>query len=192
LIADGSPGEVGAGVSLGGLVTGHVLLDTRMSVRTRCRLGDAHAGAGVRRAVGESVPHVRRVRAVQYAVAEALALPDAYFEAFRADMRAKRDVLAAGLREAGFEGFRTAGTYSITTDITPFGEKDACTFCRALPERCGVVAVPESVFYDGPGAGRSQVRFTFRRRDDLLGEAASRLRHLASRIGGRSRGRTGP
>ncbi|WP_221356820.1 aminotransferase class I/II-fold pyridoxal phosphate-dependent enzyme, partial [Streptomyces beigongshangae] len=33
----------------------------------------------------------------QYAVAEALALPDTYFEAFRADMLAKRDLLSAGL-----------------------------------------------------------------------------------------------
>ncbi|MGI3204420.1 aminotransferase class I/II-fold pyridoxal phosphate-dependent enzyme [Streptomyces sp. GLT-R25] len=40
----------------------------------------------------------------QYAVAEALALPDTYFEAFRADMRAKRDLLGAGLAEAGFTG----------------------------------------------------------------------------------------
>lgn len=34
----------------------------------------------------------------QYAVAEALALPDAYFERFRRDMQTKRDILAAGLR----------------------------------------------------------------------------------------------
>ncbi len=44
----------------------------------------------------------------QYAVAEALALPDSYFAAFRADMLAKRDVLATGLTEAGFGVFRPA------------------------------------------------------------------------------------
>ncbi|MFD3452385.1 pyridoxal phosphate-dependent aminotransferase [Streptomyces sp. NPDC058691] len=112
----------------------------------------------------------------QYAVAEALALPDAYFRDFRDGMRRKRDLLAGGLRAAGFEVYQPQGTYFITTDITPFGEKDALAFCRALPERCGVVAVPNSVFYDDPDAGRSQVRFAFCKRDDVLTEAASRLR----------------
>ena len=45
----------------------------------------------------------------QYAVAEALALPDSYFTAVREDMLAKRDLLATGLAEAGFEVFRPAG-----------------------------------------------------------------------------------
>ncbi|MEU6535725.1 pyridoxal phosphate-dependent aminotransferase [Streptomyces sp. NPDC047000] len=112
----------------------------------------------------------------QYAIAEALRLPESYFEGFRADLEAKRDLLAAGLRTAGFEVFRPQGTYFITTDITPFGEKDAYAFCRALPERCGVVAIPNSVFYDDPDAGRSQVRFAFCKRENVLTEAASRLR----------------
>ncbi|MEU2670026.1 pyridoxal phosphate-dependent aminotransferase [Streptomyces sp. NPDC007164] len=115
----------------------------------------------------------------QYAVAEALRLPDSYFEGFRADLRRKRDLLGDGLRAAGFEVHQPQGTYFITTDITPFGEKDAYAFCRALPERCGVVAVPNSVFYDDPDAGRSQVRFTFCKKEDVLREAAGRLRRLA-------------
>ncbi|WBO64871.1 pyridoxal phosphate-dependent aminotransferase [Streptomyces camelliae] len=116
----------------------------------------------------------------QYAIAEALRLPDAYFDGFRADLRRKRDLLGDGLRAAGFEVYQPQGTYFITTDITPFGEKDAYAFCRALPERCGVVAIPNSVFYDDPDAGRSQVRFTFCKRDDVLAEATGRLRRLAS------------
>ncbi|MCZ9342984.1 aminotransferase class I/II-fold pyridoxal phosphate-dependent enzyme, partial [Streptomyces sp. TRM76130] len=114
----------------------------------------------------------------QYAIAEALRLPDAYFDGFRADLRRKRDLLGDGLRAAGFEVYQPQGTYFVTTDITPFGEKDAYSFCRALPERCGVVAIPNSVFYDDPDAGRSQVRFTFCKRDDVLRQAASRLRGL--------------
>ncbi|MFF9806456.1 pyridoxal phosphate-dependent aminotransferase [Streptomyces coeruleorubidus] len=116
----------------------------------------------------------------QYAIAEALRLPDSYFENFRADLRRKRDLLSDGLRAAGFEVYQPQGTYFITTDITPFDEKDAYAFCRALPERCGVVAIPNSVFYDDPDAGRSQVRFTFCKKDDVLQEAADRLRRLAS------------
>jgi N-succinyldiaminopimelate aminotransferase len=112
----------------------------------------------------------------QYAVAEALALPDPYFTAFRDDLQAKRDLLSAGLRTAGFEVHRPQGTYFVTTDIAPLGEKDALAFCRALPERCGVVAVPSSVFYDDAEAGRTQVRFAFCKREGVLREAAERLR----------------
>lgn len=55
----------------------------------------------------------------QYAIAEALALPDAYYDSFRADLAAKRDLLSDGLAAAGFEVFRPQGTYFVTTDITP-------------------------------------------------------------------------
>ncbi|MET7378998.1 pyridoxal phosphate-dependent aminotransferase [Streptomyces sp. NPDC005526] len=115
----------------------------------------------------------------QYAIAEALSLPDSYFSAFRADHRRKRDLLADGLRAAGFTVYQPQGTYFITTDIAPFGEKDAYAFCRALPDRCGVVAVPNSVFYDDPEAGRTQVRFAFCKKDAVLQEASDRLRRLA-------------
>ncbi|MEU9388816.1 pyridoxal phosphate-dependent aminotransferase [Streptomyces sp. NPDC048324] len=115
----------------------------------------------------------------QYAVAEALALPDAYFTAFREDMLAKRDLLAAGLKDAGFGVFRTAGTYFVTTDIRPLGESDGFAFCRALPERAGVVAIPNAVFYDHREAGAPFVRFAFCKRAEVLAEAVQRLKTLA-------------
>ncbi|BAG20253.1 putative aminotransferase [Streptomyces griseus subsp. griseus NBRC 13350] len=114
----------------------------------------------------------------QYAIAEALTLPDAFFTDFREGMRRKRDLLAKGLRAAGFQVYEPEGTYFITTDISPFGDEDAGAFCRALPERCGVAAVPNSVFYDDPEAGRSQVRFTFCKKDEVLEEAVERLARL--------------
>ncbi|WP_424854553.1 pyridoxal phosphate-dependent aminotransferase [Streptomyces sp. SAI-170] len=115
----------------------------------------------------------------QYAVAEALALPDSYFSAFREDMRAKRDLLAAGLTEAGFTVHRTAGTYFITTDIRPLGFDDGFAFCRSLPERAGVVAIPNAVFYDHREAGAPFVRFAFCKQRPVLEEAAARLKALA-------------
>ncbi|MBD3546960.1 pyridoxal phosphate-dependent aminotransferase [Streptomyces sp. JV180] len=114
----------------------------------------------------------------QYAIAEALALPDTFFTGFLADMHRKRDLLATGLRAAGFQVYEPEGTYFITTDIAPFGDEDAYAFCRALPERCGVAAVPNSVFYDDPEAGRSQVRFTFCKKDEVLEAAVTRLGRL--------------
>ncbi|MFC9926981.1 pyridoxal phosphate-dependent aminotransferase [Streptomyces sp. NPDC127190] len=114
----------------------------------------------------------------QYAVAEALALPDSYFAEFRRSMQARRDILAEGLTAAGFEVFRPAGTYFITTDVRPLGEKDGFAFCRALPERAGVVAIPNAVFYDDREAGAPFVRFAFCKREEVLREAAGRLRAM--------------
>ncbi|MER5677568.1 MULTISPECIES: pyridoxal phosphate-dependent aminotransferase [Streptomyces] len=115
---------------------------------------------------------------LQYAVADALRLPDSYFDALREDLRAKRDLLSAGLTEAGFEVYEPAGTYFVTTDIRPLGETDGFAFCRALPERCGVVAVPNAVFYDHREQGAPFVRFAFCKRTDVLTEAVSRLKGL--------------
>ena len=114
----------------------------------------------------------------QYAVAEALRLPDDYFRTLRTDLLRKRDLLLDGLSAAGFRAFTPEGTYFITTDITPLGEKDGIDFCRSLPERCGVVAIPNAVFYDNTDAGRSLVRFTFCKKDEVLTEAVTRLQRL--------------
>ncbi|MFE3825940.1 pyridoxal phosphate-dependent aminotransferase [Streptomyces sp. NPDC059092] len=116
----------------------------------------------------------------QYAIAEALRLPQSYFDDLRADLRAKRDLLCTGLAAAGFEVYRPAGTYFVTTDIRPLGESDGFAFCRALPERCAVVAVPNAVFYDHQKEGAPFVRFAFCKRTDVLEEAISRLRQLTA------------
>ncbi|MCX2922384.1 pyridoxal phosphate-dependent aminotransferase [Streptomyces sp. NEAU-W12] len=117
----------------------------------------------------------------QYAVAEALALPESYYTELRADLRAKRDLLATGLTEAGFGVLRPAGTYFITADIRPLGETDGEAFCLALPERAGVVAIPTSAFYDHKEAGAPYVRFAFCKRVEVLAAAAERLREALAR-----------
>ena len=113
----------------------------------------------------------------QYAIAEALRLPDAYFDTLRSDLRAKRDLLGKGLADAGFGVYQPQGTYFITTDIRPLGaEQDALAFCRALPERAGVVAIPNAVFYDHKETGAPYVRFAYCKRAEVLANAAERLR----------------
>ena len=69
----------------------------------------------------------------QYAVAEALALPDEYYAGLRDDLRAQRDLLCAGLTEIGFEVYPPQGTYFVTADIRPLGYQDGVEFCRTLP-----------------------------------------------------------
>jgi N-succinyldiaminopimelate aminotransferase len=116
----------------------------------------------------------------QYAIAAGLALPDAFYTDLTANLHRKRDLLASGLRTAGFEVFVPHGTYFISTDVAPLGETDGLAFCRSLPHRCGVVAVPNVVFYDDQPAGRSQVRFAFCKRDEVLEDAAARLLTLSA------------
>jgi N-succinyldiaminopimelate aminotransferase len=107
----------------------------------------------------------------QHAGAAALALDDGFYARFAAGLKAKRDRLCDGLEAAGLEPLRPAGTYFVNVRV----EGDGAEFCRALPERAGVVAIPTSVFYDDEEAGRSLVRFAFCKRDSVIDEAAARL-----------------
>ena len=115
----------------------------------------------------------------QHAVATGLDLGDDTYAKLAAGLRDRRDRLCAGLTRAGFGISVPAGTYFVTADIGGLTDEDGYSFCRALPERCGVVAVPTSVFYGDPEQGRSIVRFAFCKRLDVLQEAATRLKALA-------------
>jgi len=116
----------------------------------------------------------------QPAVAVGLGLDDSFYAAVTGDLRRKRDLLCAGLASVGFSVFKPAGTYFVTTDVRPLGYDDGVTFCRDLPKRAGVVAIPHAVFYDNTSVGRPLVRFAFCKRDEVLVEAISRLGQLAS------------
>jgi N-succinyldiaminopimelate aminotransferase len=114
----------------------------------------------------------------QHAIAAGLGLDDAFYADIAATLAAKRDLLCDGLEKAGFEVLRPAGTYFATVDIRPVGEVDGDAFCRALPDRCGVVAVPSAAFYTDKARGRHLVRFAFCKRDDVLRDAVERLATL--------------
>ena len=81
-----------------------------------------------------------------------------------------------GLADIGFEVYPPQGTYFVTTDIRPLGERDGLEFCRTLPERAGVVAIPSALFYDHQEAARTQVRFAFCKRPEVLTQALARLK----------------
>ncbi|MGI8530299.1 MAG: pyridoxal phosphate-dependent aminotransferase [Geodermatophilaceae bacterium] len=114
----------------------------------------------------------------QPAIAVGLGLPDAFYTDLAVSLEGKRNRLCAGLAAAGFEVYRPAGTYFVSTDVLPLGYDDGVSFCRDLPHRCGVVAVPNVVFYDDKAAGASLVRFAFCKRDEVLDQAATRLATL--------------
>jgi N-succinyldiaminopimelate aminotransferase len=118
----------------------------------------------------------------QPAVAAGLRLPDTYFAELARDLAYRRDVLAEGLRAAGLPMIVPEATYFGTVDVGGVqSDGDGLAFCRTLPARAGVVAVPTVVFYDPAHAelGRSLVRFAFCKSDAVLGEAVRRLGGLS-------------
>lgn len=120
----------------------------------------------------------------QPAVALPLEQEGAWVDDLRATLQARRNRLAAGLIDVGFEVHDSAGTYFLCADPRPLGYDDSAAFCAALPEKVGVAAIPMSAFCD-PDTARGPadvwnhlVRFTFCKRDDTLDEAIKRLAAL--------------
>jgi N-succinyldiaminopimelate aminotransferase len=111
---------------------------------------------------------------LQHGAAAALGLPATVLYELRDSLARKRDMLADGLSAAGLTPVPSASTYFINADVGV----DGVEFCRSLPERVGVVAIPTSVFYDDRDAGRSLVRFAFCKRDEVIAEASRRLATL--------------
>jgi N-succinyldiaminopimelate aminotransferase len=79
------------------------------------------------------------------------------------------------LEAAGLRPLVPAGTYFVNADVGG----DAVEFCASLQSRCGVVAIPTSVFYDDQDAARGLVRFAFCKRAEVIADAARRLAGLA-------------
>lgn len=117
----------------------------------------------------------------QPAIAAGLRLPDTFYRDLAADLETKRDRLFAGLETAGFTAYRPDATYFTTVDIRPLRpDGDGVAFCLDLPERVGVVAIPNQVFYAHPEHGRHLVRFACCKRLEVIDEAVERLAKLAA------------
>jgi N-succinyldiaminopimelate aminotransferase len=109
----------------------------------------------------------------QHAGAAALRLSDDWYAAFAHDLRRKRDALCDGLEAAGLAVLRPQGTYFANAAVGT----GAAAFCRELPHRAGVVAIPTGVF-SAFGECDELVRFAFCKRDGVIAAAARRLAAL--------------
>ncbi len=118
--------------------------------------------------------------AFQPAIAVGLRLPDAFFADAATALRAKHELLGAALRQAGFTVHPPQGGYFTVADATALGGADAASFCRELPGRAGVVAIPISAFVAAENRDRyaGLVRFAACKRVEVLEEAARRLAAL--------------
>jgi aspartate/methionine/tyrosine aminotransferase len=116
---------------------------------------------------------------LQWATAVGLRKDDSYFRGLASGLQEKRDRLASGLADIGFDVLETGGTYFVTTDFRPLGfngtDED---FCRHITTEAGVTAVPVSAFFDGAGGHdvpRHYARFCFCKHDSTLDSALERL-----------------
>jgi aspartate/methionine/tyrosine aminotransferase len=118
---------------------------------------------------------------LQKAAAYGLGKDDRYFQDLATGQQAKRDRLAAGLAAAGFAVLPSGGTYFLTVDFRPVGfDGGDEAFCRHITTEAGVAAVPVSAFYQDADVNHF-ARFCFCKRDHVLDEAISRLKHHFAR-----------
>ncbi|PJF34480.1 MAG: aminotransferase [Candidatus Thermofonsia Clade 1 bacterium] len=120
---------------------------------------------------------------LQAAAATALKLPDAYFEALRAEFQRKRDWLLGMLRKAGFRTFVPQGGYFIMADwrdVAPAHVQNDVQFAEWLIREVGVACIPPSAFYraEDKHCAAHLARFAICKRDETLQAAAERLTAL--------------
>ena len=115
---------------------------------------------------------------LQEAGVRALRMPRSYYDHLQTDYAVRRNRLLPVLKDAGFQCFDPDGAYYVMTDISAFGYKDDVEFSKFMVKDIGVAVVPGSSFYHEPELGRTQVRFTFCKRDETLAAAEERLQKL--------------
>ncbi|MEU3464926.1 aminotransferase class I/II-fold pyridoxal phosphate-dependent enzyme [Streptomyces sp. NPDC006733] len=111
----------------------------------------------------------------QEALARMLGSVEEWAAELRDTLRANRDLLSDGLKQAGLRPYRAEAGYFLQADVRPWGYADGVTFCRELPERAGVVAIPTSAFYQAQDAPSWLVRFSFCKREESVRAAVDQL-----------------
>jgi aminotransferase len=112
---------------------------------------------------------------LQHAVAEALALPDSYFEELKAAYAERRRLLMESLQQAGLACHAPEGAYYVMADVRPSGFEDGGGLCRTMVEQVGVAAVPGSSFFQDKAQGAPWIRFCFCKKYETLKEAGQLL-----------------
>ncbi len=117
---------------------------------------------------------------MQYAIAEALALPDAYYNELAADYQHRRDYLMTALADCRLQPQAPQGSYFILANIGHLGAGNGADFCRHLVREIGVAAIPLDSFYLRPEHGEQWIRFCFCKQWKTLAAAAERLANMST------------
>jgi aminotransferase len=173
----------------------HVPLATRKSARARTvsisgfsktfsvtgwRLGylTAPAAAAERIRVSHDLLYVCAPTPLQYAMVAGLGMPESYFKGIGASYQKKRDILCSALSDAGLTPYVPKGAYYVLADIRKLGASNAKAAAMMMLEKVKIASVPGTSFYKDP-VGETLSRFCFAKDDDVLEEAARRIRSLA-------------
>jgi N-succinyldiaminopimelate aminotransferase len=119
--------------------------------------------------------------AYQWATAQGLGDDRGFFAANQEQLQRSRDLVMAGLTEAGLRPYRPAAGYFILADVSPVTDKTAAEFAVELVERARVGAIPVSALTlpstqrDTGSALNRMLRFAFCKDDEVLQRAMSRL-----------------
>ncbi|WP_449477583.1 aminotransferase class I/II-fold pyridoxal phosphate-dependent enzyme [Streptomyces abikoensis] len=97
----------------------------------------------------------------------------------RSALQRNRDLLSRGLASAGLRPYRAEAGYFLQADIRAWGYTDGVRFCRELPSRAGVVAIPTAAFNLRPDAPSYLVRFSFCKREESVISAVEKLTNAA-------------
>lgn len=112
---------------------------------------------------------------LQWAVAQGLAKPAAWFEDQRTATTASRERLVSGLTKAGFVLLPAGATWFVIVDLPASGIMlGDIDFCERSAREARVAAIPISPFYPADAA-TGLVRLCFTKADDVLDEAVTRL-----------------
>lgn len=119
---------------------------------------------------------------LQWAVAEGLALSEAWHDAHRARFSAARDHLTAGLSQAGYRILPARGTWFVTVDLAASGlPADDVVIADRMIDEAGVAAIPVSAFY-AERAQKNYLRFCFAKESSVLDTAIERLGAFRGKI----------
>lgn len=112
---------------------------------------------------------------LQWAVAEGLALPEAWHQSMRARYAHSRERLAQGLERAGFHVLPGQANWFVTVDLAASGlPADDVAVAERLIREARVGSIPYSAFY-AEAPERGYLRLCHAKPDAMLDEALERL-----------------
>jgi aspartate/methionine/tyrosine aminotransferase len=119
---------------------------------------------------------------LQAAAAVGFAFDADYFNHLALDYRARRDLLAPALVDAGFRFTIPEGAYFFLTDFSELSDTSDTEFALWLAREGGIATVPGSSFYHDHTTPCHYVRFAFCKKSETLEAAAERLAKLRALV----------
>jgi aminotransferase len=137
----------------------------------------APADAARRITIAHDLLYVCAPTPLQHGCAAGLSMSDAFYADLSRSYAKKRDILCSALEAARLTPYVPRGAYYVLADVTRLGHATSKAAAMDLLERVKIASVPGTSFYTGP-VGERLTRFCFAKEDDVLEEAARRLKAL--------------